>query len=350
MQTITIHTSRQYDVIIGRNILSQAGKLTMERIAGRKAAIISDANVWPVYGKLVAESFEAADFRVDHFQIQAGEENKNLTTYAQILDFLVQKQISREDVIVALGGGVVGDLAGFVAATYLRGVAYIQLPTSLLAMVDSSVGGKTAVNLPGGKNLVGVFYQPSLVLCDTMTLDTLPEDNFREGCAEIIKYAILYDESLFNHLMQHKLAFDRDAVIGRCISLKGNVVTQDEFDRGQRKCLNLGHTFGHAIEHLHNFQISHGNAVAIGIALAAKAAHHKDICTIDTTAQILQVLQAFDLPVATDCSARALCRAAMYDKKRNGDKIDLILPTTIGNCQIIPTTFDNLLSIMEAVI
>lgn len=350
MQTITVRASREYDVFIGKDILSQAGKLTAERIAGRKAAIISDTNVWPIYGNLVAESFEAADFRVDHYQIQPGEESKNLSTYAQLLDFLVQKQVGRDDVIVALGGGVVGDLAGFAAATYLRGVAYIQLPTSLLAMVDSSVGGKTAVNLPGGKNLAGAFYQPSMVLCDTKTLDTLPEENFREGCAEVIKYAILYDEALFDHLMQHKLAFDRDAVIGRCIALKSNVVAQDEFDRGQRKLLNLGHTFGHAIEYLHNFEISHGNAVAVGITLAAKAAHHMGICTIASTAQILEILQKFDLPVETEYSAFELCSAAVADKKRTGNKVDLILPVAIGNCQIAPTSFEDLQSIMEAVI
>ncbi len=350
MQTITVRASREYDVIIGKNILSQAGKFTAERISGRKVAIISDTNVWPIYGNFVAESFEAADFRVDHYQIQAGEESKNLSTYGQILDFLVQKQIGREDVIVAVGGGVVGDLTGFAAATYLRGIAYIQLPTSLLAMVDSSVGGKTALNLPGGKNLVGAFYQPSMVLCDTNTLDTLPEENFREGCAEVIKYAILYDEALFDHLMQYKLEFDRDAVIGRCIELKSNVVAQDEFDRGRRKLLNLGHTFGHAIEYLHNFHISHGNAVAIGIALAAKAAQHMGMCTNYTTAKILQILQDFDLPVMADYSAFELCSAAVSDKKRNGNKVDLILPAAIGNCQITPMSFENLQSIMEVVL
>ena len=350
MQTITVLASKRYDIIIGENILSQVGKLTAERIAGRKAAIISDTNVWPIYGTLVTESFHAASFQVDHYLIQAGEESKNLSTYAQILDFLVQKKISREDVIVALGGGVVGDLTGFAAATYLRGVAYIQLPTSLLAMVDSSVGGKTAINLPGGKNLAGAFYQPSMVLCDVKTLDTLPEENFREGCAEVIKTAILYDEALFDHLMQHNLAFDRNSVIGRCIELKSQVIMQDEFDIGKRKFLNLGHTFGHAIEYLHNFQISHGNAVAIGIALAVKTAHHIGMCSTDTVDKILQILREFDLPVTVDYSAFELCSAAVSDKKRSGDKVDLILPAAIGNCQITPLSFDNLQSIMKVVL
>lgn len=350
MQTIPIQASRPYNVIIGSNILSQAATLTAERISGRKAAIISDSNVWPIYGKKVTQSFKESGFKVEFLQIQAGEESKNLNSYGEILNFLVQHQLTRDDVIIALGGGVVGDLAGYAAATYLRGVAYIQLPTSLLAMVDSSVGGKTAVNLPGGKNLVGAFYQPKLVLCDTQVLDTLPGEIFRDGCAEVIKYAILYDDTLFEHLLEHKLAFDRNAVIKRCIELKSNVIAQDEFDRGQRKLLNLGHTFGHAIERLQNYQISHGHAVAIGISLAAKTAYHMGLCNDTTAEKIQQILQKFDLPIATNYSAAELFDAILTDKKRSGDTIDLILPAAIGHSQIVPTSLDNLQSIIEVLL
>lgn len=348
MQTITVRASAQYDVLIGNNFLSLLGEHAAKLISGRNAVIISDTNVWPLHGEKVAKSLRASNFQVDSFVIPAGEASKNLDTYAKILEFLVHKKLCRNDVIIALGGGVVGDLTGFAASTYVRGIAYIQLPTSLLAMVDSSVGGKTAINLPDGKNLAGTFYQPRLVLCDTSTLDTLPENQYIEGCAEVIKYSILYDKELFSHLLQNGLFFDRSAVISKCIELKSMVVAQDEYDIGARKLLNLGHTFGHAIEHIQNYRLSHGYAIGIGIAIAARAASRLDICTEDTKEQILEILNRFHLPVSTELSAQQLFGAAISDKKRTSDTVDLILPESIGSCKVVPTPLNELQSIIEA--
>jgi 3-dehydroquinate synthase len=244
--------------------------------------------------------------------------------------------------IVALGGGVVGDLAGFAAATYLRGIRFIQVPTTLLAAVDSSVGGKTAIDLSAGKNLAGAFYQPSLVLCDTDTLNTLPEDIFRDGCAEVIKYGILYDEPFFSYLENAGLGFDREAVIARCVELKRDVVAKDEFDTGERMKLNLGHTIGHGVEARSNFALSHGKSVAIGMAIVARASHCPD------TQRILQCLEKFGLPTTTDYPPEDIYTYTLSDKKRSGGTVKLILPRSIGCCEIVPTPVDNILSFIKA--
>ena len=258
MKTITVNTAKSYPVFIGDNILQNVGSISLTVQPVCKAAIISDNNVLSLYGSTVVSSFKGAGYDVCHYAIPAGEESKSVHTYFEILNFLAEQHLTRTDVIIALGGGVVGDIAGFAAATYLRGIPYIQIPTSLLAMVDSSVGGKTAIDLPVGKNLIGAFYQPLCVICDYSLLRTLPPHIFCDGCAEIIKYSILYDPELFRHLQTHSINFDSNYVIGRCIELKGNVVSEDEFDTSIRQKLNLGHTLGHSIETLSNYNISHG--------------------------------------------------------------------------------------------
>ena len=237
---------------------------------------------------------------------------------------------------------MVGDITGFAAATYLRGIAYIQVPTTLLAAVDSSVGGKTAIDLPAGKNLCGAFCQPRLVVCDTDTLNTLPEDVFRDGCAEVIKYGILYDPKLFSDLEEAGLAFDRETVIARCAELKRDVVAEDEFDTGSRMKLNLGHTIGHGIEATSNFTVSHGKAVAMGIAIVSKASKCPD------HDRIIRTLEQFGLPFKTNSSAEAIYRCARSDKKRNGSTVNLIIPQRIGNCCIQPIPMSELKSFIEA--
>ena len=246
------------------------------------------------------------------------------------------------DMIVALGGGVVGDLAGFAAASYLRGIRFIQVPTTLLAAVDSSVGGKTAIDLPAGKNLAGAFCQPSLVLCDTDTLNSLPIDIFRDGCAEVIKYGVLYDPKLFAHLEEKGLSFDREAVITRCVELKRDVVMEDEFDTGARMKLNLGHTVGHGVEAKSHFAISHGKAVAIGMAIVSRASACAD------TPRILALLEQFGLPARTDYSADDLFTYTLSDKKRSGGTVNLIIPRAIGDCVIVPTKVESLKSFIQA--
>ena len=342
MKTIHINASKSYDVIIGSNLLDNIGQqlnFTLKKVC--KIAIISDSNVFPLYGSIVSESLVNSGFEVISYTFPAGESSKTADTYLEILNFLAENQLTRSDAILALGGGVTGDMAGFAAATFLRGIPYIQVPTSLLAMVDSSVGGKTAIDLPAGKNLVGAFYQPRIVICDLNTLNTLPESVFCDGCAEVIKYGVLYDAKLFAHLESEGLAFDREAVISRCIELKRNVVAEDEFDNGARQKLNLGHTIGHGVEAQSNFAVTHGQAVAIGMAIISKA-HCKTIYS-----RLVSVLRKFNLPTATDFTAKQLFTSALSDKKRSGGTVNLIVPENIGKCKIIPTPIDELESLIE---
>lgn len=348
MNTITVSASTEYKVIIGTDLLSCIGTHLSAIHKRCKAAVISDSNVWPLYGKAITDSLATAGFESVSFVFPAGESSKNASTYLEILNFLASNHLTRTDCIIALGGGVVGDITGFSAATYLRGIPYVQIPTTLLAMVDSSVGGKTAIDLPAGKNLVGAFYQPSLVLCDMLCLKTLPEVIFRDGCAEVIKYGVLYDPQLFEHLDSHGLTFDREYVVSRCVELKRDVVAQDEFDKGDRQKLNLGHTFGHSIEAQSNFSISHGQAVAIGMNIVSKAAAAKGICGDDIFGRIRAVVSAFQLPTSTEYTSQQIFTASLSDKKRAGKTVNLIVPTDIGNCILLPTPVDELQSFIEA--
>lgn len=347
MNCITVPASKEYQVRIGSGLISKIGEMTEEITEGRKIAIVSDSNVWPLYGEQIAAALITAGFIVYKYVFPAGEKSKNGNTYLDILNFLAESTFTRSDLLIALGGGVVGDLTGFVAATYLRGISYIQVPTTLLAMVDSSVGGKTAIDLPAGKNLAGAFCQPSLVVCDIDTLTTLPESIFRDGCAEVIKYSILYDAELTAHLEKHGLSFDKEYVISRCITLKRDVVAADEFDRGERQKLNLGHTLGHGIEKESHFAITHGQAVAIGMALIAKAACKSGYCSNDTLSTIVSLLDKFSLPTTTTYSAKSLYESALSDKKRTGGTVNLIIPREIGKCDILPTPVSKMLNYIE---
>lgn len=335
MTTIHVSASREYDIEIGRGLLDRAG----ERIAavcgtGRTAAVISDTNVLPLYGSRLTTSLEAAGFRVISWAFPAGEESKNLTTYGQLLAFLGENHMTRSDIIVALGGGVTGDMAGFAAATYQRGIPYIQVPTTLLAAVDSSVGGKTAIDLPTGKNQAGCFYQPWLVLCDPDTLTTLPQREYRCGCGEIIKYSVLFDADFFEELWSTPVADQVEHVISTCVTLKRRAVMEDEFDTGERRKLNLGHSFGHAIEACSDFSIPHGCAVAAGMVLITRAAVKRGICSQETLDRILAILEKYDLPTGTDYPVSDLYAAALSDKKIAGGKLHLIVPEKIGCCRI----------------
>lgn len=343
MNTVHVYASHDYDVLIGSGLLSTLGSHAAKLKKVKKVCVVSEANVWPLYGAQAKESLLDAGFEVTEFVFPAGEQFKNAAVYLDLLYFLAEKQITRTDLIVALGGGVVGDLAGFAAATYMRGIPFIQIPTTLLAMVDSSVGGKTAIDLPVGKNLVGTFYQPKLVLCDTDCLNTLPEDIFRDGCAEVIKYGVLYDPELFAHLAEKGLDFDRETVITRCVELKRDVVAEDEFDTGARMKLNLGHTVGHGVEAQSHFEISHGKAVAIGMAIVARSGG--DAATRDA---ILDILNKFGLPSSCDYSAESLYHSALSDKKRSGGIVNLIIPERIGFCRIAPTPVEEIQSFIEA--
>lgn len=348
MNTIHIAASREYDVLIGHGLLDELGTLAAGGVDAKTAAIVSDDSVFALYGKRAAAALERAGLRVVSFVFPHGESSKNLSVYGQVLNFLCENRVSRTDVVVALGGGVVGDLAGFAAATYLRGIRFIQVPTTLLAMVDSSVGGKTAIDLPAGKNLAGTFYQPWLVLCDPDCLTTLPEEIFRDGCAEVIKYAVLGNAPFFDDLRAGSAHAQLEHIIETCVTMKRDIVAQDEFDRGQRQLLNLGHTFGHGIEACSGFAVSHGSAVAIGMAMMVRAAAAFGLCKEETRDAVVELLRQYDLPV--DCAFRAedMLLTVLHDKKAAGDTINLIVPTAVGQCRIVKTPASEIMDWLRA--
>ena len=342
MRSIHIKASREYDVLVERGLLDRAGELLREVSAPGMAAIVSDDTVYALYGERTVKALEKAGYRVHSFVFPAGEGSKNLSTYADVLHFLGEHRFSRSDVVVALGGGVVGDLAGFAAATYQRGMGFAQIPTTLLAAVDSSVGGKTAVDLDGGKNQAGAFWQPSLVVCDCDVLDTLPEREYRCGCAEVIKYAVLGNAPFFEELNCTPPHAQLEHIIETCVRMKRDIVAQDEFDRGQRQLLNLGHTFGHGIEACSSFAVSHGSAVAIGMAMIVRAAVQFGFCTTETRDTVLDLLRQYGLP--TDCAypAEQMLGVVLHDKKSSGGSVSLIVPTAVGHCEIRKTPADEI--------
>lgn len=348
MNTVTIAASRTYDVVIGPGLLPSLGCRIQELGKVQKVCIVSETNVYPLYGAAAQRSLEDAGLETVSFVFPAGEGSKNGQVFLELLNFLAENRLTRSDILVALGGGVVGDLAGFAAASFLRGIRFVQVPTTLLAAVDSSVGGKTAIDLPAGKNLAGAFCQPSLVLCDTDTLNSLPEDVFRDGCAEVIKYGVLYDPALFRHLEEQGLAFHREAVITRCVERKRDVVMEDEHDTGMRMKLNLGHTIGHGVEAMSRFTLSHGKAVATGMAIVCRAAEKAGMCSREACRRVLAVLAAFDLPTVTDYDAQSLYQYTLSDKKRAGGTVRLIIPREIGDCAIVPTPVEDLLPFIQA--
>ena len=337
MKTVSVAASRRYDILIERGLLRRAGELVRGVTNAGTVMLVSDDSVWPLYGEAVQESLAGAGSSVCRFVFPHGEGSKCAKTYLALLDALCENRLTRADAVVALGGGVVGDLTGFAASTYLRGIGFIQIPTTLLAMVDSSVGGKTAIDLPAGKNLAGTFYQPWLVLCDPDCLDSLPDEIFRDGCAEVIKYAVLGNAPFFEELNRTPPHAQLEHIIETCVRMKRDIVAQDEFDRGQRQLLNLGHTFGHGIEACSGFAVSHGSAVAIGMAMIVRAAAQFGLCEAQTRDAVLALLRQYGLP--TDCTypAERMLGTILHDKKASGGSMNLIVPTAVGSCAIRKT-------------
>ena len=342
MKTVHIDASKSYDVRIGRGLLDDCGRQIAERVRCASAAVVADDTVYALYGERVCASLEAAGVRTVCYVFPHGEKSKNLLEYAKILNFLAENRVTRADALIALGGGVTGDLGGFAAATYLRGIPFVQLPTTLLAAVDSSVGGKTAVDLPAGKNLAGAFYQPELVLCDLDTLDSLPREIFLDGCAEVIKYAVLGSRELFALLADIPSGKGLEEVTARCVEMKRDFVQSDEFDRGARQMLNLGHTFGHAVEASSRFTLSHGKSVAIGMAMILRAACSRGLCSAETRDAVIALLQRYGLPTECPYPADMLLGALSADKKIFGTRLNLVVPTDIGACRLLPVGVDEL--------
>lgn len=347
MRAVTVNApSGQYEVKIGSGLLPSLGTEIRACTGAKRCAVIAGENVFPLYGEIAMTSLRAVGLEARSLVFPAGEQTKCLGRYGELLSFLVENRFTRSDCVIALGGGVTGDLAGFAAATYQRGLGFVQVPTTLLAAVDSSVGGKTAIDLPEGKNQVGAFYQPALVLCDTDTLSTLPKRELTAGFAEVIKYAVLGDRALFETLKNR--GHDLPQVIETCVRHKAAIVAEDERDTGLRRLLNLGHTFGHAVESRSGYTLLHGEAVSVGMAMICRAACAKGLLSQSDFEAVAALLRAFDLPTETDYSADELYDTLLLDKKFSGGKLHLIVPREIGRCDILPVTPDELRFWLEA--
>lgn len=349
MNRVTVNASKDYNIYIGSGLLKNCGEMIKNEIKGSSsfAAVITDDIVDGIYGDTVIKSLNDAGFKTVKYVFPHSEESKSLETYSDIINFLARNHLTRTDILVSLGGGIPGDMGGFAAATYLRGIKFIQIPTTLLSAVDSSVGGKTAVNLPTGKNLVGAFYQPDLVICDYDTLNTLPGEIFADGCAEVIKYGVIMDKEFFDFLKNNSIKDNIEYVISRCVELKRDIVDSDEKETGIRAILNFGHTVGHAIEINSDFEISHGSAVAIGMIIASKGAFNSGLCKADFSEEIKDVLIKNSLPVSCPFGSRELFDVSCSDKKRSGDTIKLIIPEEMGKCVIKKIPLTSLLDFIE---
>ena len=345
LQTLEVALgARSYHIEIGTGLLRHCGEKIGSLVKGRQAALITDSNVGPLYAETVKNSLEQQGFQVAVVTIPAGEASKSWQQAEEILTVLLEHKFHRDACVVALGGGVVGDLAGFVASVYQRGIAFFQIPTSLLAQVDSSVGGKVAVNHALGKNMIGSFYQPKLVLIDMDTLQTLEQRHWQNGLAEVVKYGVIYDADFFAYLQQNaadilnrKLEVSAE-VIARCCRLKAEVVALDETEGGVRAKLNYGHTIGHGLELAGHYQgYLHGEAVAVGMVLAARYAAEQGMCDAGIEHQVRELLEKFRLPVQADrsLSIDEVMDGMALDKKVQDGQLVFILPETMGNVKIV---------------
>lgn len=327
-----MNTSKSYNILIERGCLSQIGERACSIFKpGSKVMVISDTNVFPLYGEQIIQSLTGGGFSCCSFQFPAGESSKQLGTIEAMYQALTENSFTRSDFIVALGGGVTGDMAGFAAATFLRGIGFIQVPTSLLAQIDSSVGGKTGVDLPAGKNLVGAFHQPRLVLIDPDTLSSLPPRYFADGMGEAIKYGCIKDSGLFHMILEENIQDKLEEMIFRCVDIKRVVVEHDEFDTGERMLLNFGHTFGHALEKLYHFQkLSHGEAVGIGMVMMTEYGEAAGITKKGTAAKIRKALKKYGLPTEDTAETEKVLSATALDKKGIGSNIRVVLLKEIG--------------------
>ena len=330
-----------YDIYIENGLLSKAGKLLSQLTNSRKVVVVTDETVNRLYGETFYTILATEGFRVEKIIIPPGEASKSLTLLEELYHAFLAAKLTRSDMVVAFGGGVVGDLTGFAAATFLRGVSYVQIPTTLLAQIDSSVGGKVAVNLPQGKNLVGAFYQPTAVLIDPELLHSLPPRTLRDGMAEAIKYGAIADKALFERLAacrnrENFLTQAADVIIA-CCSIKRDIVEEDEKDTGRRMILNFGHSIGHAIEQLGEYQVyTHGEAVAIGMVKISECSEQRGLSQPGTAALLREVLIGQGLPVATDSwDKAALLEKMKIDKKNTTGGIRLIVLPEIGRADII---------------
>ncbi len=342
MDKITVKGSTSYDIIVEHNILDRVGELMRKKFAGKKALIVTDSNVAPLYLDTVDASFKKADYETYSVVIAAGDASKSIDVYVNLLQFLADHSFDSSDIIVAFGGGMVIDVVGFAASTFKRGTRCVLMPTTLLAMVDASIGGKTAINMSNGKNQVGTIHNPSIVLCDPNTLSSLSKESLKEGYAEIIKYGILAGREVIDELrraIEHNNYYD---VICLSITIKRDVVQMDEGDKAIRQFLNLGHLVGHAIEAHKNYSISHGQAVAEGLAIEARAAAMSGYTGMATYLEIVSILKEFHFDITRSYDISVLEPFLAVDKRIKDGEINVIVPLEIGNCVMKKMAFSDL--------
>ncbi len=351
-----LNVLNEYDIIIERGALQSVGKYITEVMgSGKRACVVTDDNIAPIYAEYVLDNLRSYGIEPCLYVFPHGEGSKHIGTVTDMLGFFAENTLTRSDFIVALGGGITGDLAGFAAAIYLRGIKFVQIPTSLLAQIDSSVGGKTGCDLESGKNLVGAFHHPSLVLIDPDVLETLPDEFMRDGMGEMIKYGAIKSESLFCRLESDEPFDNIDENIYECIRIKAGIVERDFTEQGERALLNFGHTVGHAIEKTENFGgISHGAAVAAGMCIIIRAAEKVQICHSGTASRIEALCEKYGLPTGYNTDAATIANAAKNDKKRHKSSIKLILLRKIGDsficpvgCNELPVLFDGCMTLKE---
>ena len=331
METIEVNTSRKYNVQLGQGLISILPQLVEPFCTGRKIGIITDDTVDALYANNVVEALTVCNYSVYKYVIPHGEESKNVSTLSGILEYFASFHFTRKDIFISIGGGVVGDITGLAAALYMRGIQFIQVPTTLLSMVDASVGGKTAVDLQAGKNLIGAFWQPSMVIADTQIITNLPEDIFAEGMAEVIKSDLIADAGIVKMIQQGTVKEHIDQMVASCIKMKRDVVEQDEYEtKGLRKVLNMGHTVAHAIEKLSNFTVSHGIAVATGLVWEAKIACYLRLCKETFVSEIKEAVDAYQLYYEVPFTVDAMVEAMKSDKKNEDRRIDFVFPITYG--------------------
>ncbi len=348
MKTVKVKTQRDYNIFIGEGLLSRTAELVSRLGLGKRAMIVSDDTVASLYLEKLKDNLRCGGYDVYSFVFPHGESSKCASTYLSLLDALAEAHFSRSDSVFALGGGVVGDLAGFAAATYMRGVRFVGIPTTLLACVDSSVGGKTAIDIMAGKNLVGAFWQPSAVICDPTLLDTLPSEYFSDGMAEVIKYAMISDASLFDIILGGKAKENIAEIISRCVEIKRDIVEADEREGSIRAILNFGHTAAHSIETESNFEISHGRAVGMGMAIIVAASACLGLCTHKDYQTLCEALSDNALTAECPYSAETLYTHALSDKKAGADFISLIMCRGVGKCEIRKTPTDEVLQVFKS--
>jgi len=335
MKKLKVNTGRKYEIIIDRGIINHCGEYIKKVSSPTRIAVVTDSNVHALYSQSVITSLKQSGFIVSEFVFKAGETSKNFRTIEAIHSHLADNNITRKDMILALGGGVTGDMAGFAAATYLRGIEFVQVPTSLLAQVDSSVGGKTGYDIPQGKNLVGAFWQPSVVLIDPDTLSTLPERYLNDGMAEVIKYGCIKSAGLFRLLKKGRDELDIENIIHQMCFYQRDVVQKDEKESGERKLLNFGHTIGHALEKIYEYKkLSHGEAVAIGMVMMTKASERDGYSPKGTANKIAELCEMYNLPTHAVSEVRDIAFAAQSDKKSSGHNIDVVILKSIGDATV----------------